>query len=139
MLKLIFPYSVDNILVKIGDPLFTGYCIEMKAECANKVVCKGFPTESVGITCKVNGKYQVCTEIIYWESRNLCIFYFFVVYNHFCLKLVKFDVLKVGITQPLYLSDIWLSDCGIFRNHATSTLIIHFCCFMINFVKRGSI
>ena len=58
-------YCVDNILVKIGDPLFTGYCIEMKAECANKVVCKGFPTESVGITCKVNGKYQVCTEIIY--------------------------------------------------------------------------
>ena len=64
-------YCVDNILVKIGDPLFTGYCIEMQAECANKVVCKGFPTESVGITCKVNGKYQVCTEIIYRESRNL--------------------------------------------------------------------
>ena len=64
-------YCVDNILVKIGDPLFTGYCIEMKAECANKVVCKGFPTESVGITCKVNGKYQVCTERKYWKSRNL--------------------------------------------------------------------
>ena len=56
-------YCVDNILVKIGDPLFTGYAIEMKAECANKVVCKGFPTESVGITCKVNGKYQVYIHV----------------------------------------------------------------------------
>jgi UDP-N-acetylglucosamine pyrophosphorylase len=52
-------YCVDNILVRIGDPVFTGYCIQKKAECANKVVAKGFPNESVGITCKVDGKYQV--------------------------------------------------------------------------------
>ena len=52
-------YCVDNILVKIGDPIFTGYCIERNAECGNKVVAKGFPKESVGITCKVDGKYQV--------------------------------------------------------------------------------
>ena len=55
-------FCVDNILVKIGDPLFTGYCIERGAECANKVVAKGFPRESVGITCKVDGKYQVIEQ-----------------------------------------------------------------------------
>ena len=51
-------YCVDNILVRVGDPVFTGYCISKKAECANKVVPKGFPEESVGITCLVDGKYQ---------------------------------------------------------------------------------
>ena len=55
-------YCVDNILVRVGDPVFTGYCISKKAECANKVVPKGFPEESVGITCLVDGKYQGRTQ-----------------------------------------------------------------------------
>ena len=68
-------YCVDNILVKIGDPIFTGYCIERNAECGNKVVAKGFPKESVGITCKVDGKYQVytipiCNRIISTRFRK---------------------------------------------------------------------
>ena len=47
------------MLVKVGDPVFMGYCLSKEAECANKVVRKGFPTEAVGITCKVDGHYQV--------------------------------------------------------------------------------
>lgn len=84
-------YCVDNILVKIGDPLFTGYCIDMGAECANKVVPKGFPNESVGITCQVDGKYQVVeySEItsdsaerrnsdgsLTYSAANICIHFF---------------------------------------------------------------
>jgi len=84
-------YCVDNILVRVGDPVFTGYCISKNAECGNKVVPKGFPTESVGITCKVDGKYQVVeySEItskaaerrnddgsLTFSAANICIHFF---------------------------------------------------------------
>jgi UDP-N-acetylglucosamine/UDP-N-acetylgalactosamine diphosphorylase len=84
-------YCVDNILVKVGDPVFMGYCISKGAECANKVVRKGFPTEAVGITCKVEGHYQVVeySEItqksaekrnkdgsLVYGAANICIHFF---------------------------------------------------------------
>merc|ERR1712010_44011 len=50
-IKFIQLYCVDNVLVKVGDPVFMGYCLSKEAECANKVVRKGFPTEAVGNIC----------------------------------------------------------------------------------------
>jgi len=84
-------YCVDNILARVGDPVFTGYCISKNVECGNKVVPKGFPTEAVGITCKVDGKYQVVeySEItnkaaerrnedgsLTFSAANICIHFF---------------------------------------------------------------
>lgn len=84
-------YCVDNILVKVGDPVFMGYCLAKGAECANKVVRKRGPTESVGITCKVDGLYQVVeySEItersaelknkdgsLVYSAANICIHFF---------------------------------------------------------------
>ena len=89
--KFIQLYCVDNVLVKVGDPVFMGYCLAKDAECANKVVRKGFPTEAVGITCKVDGHYQVVeySEItqksaekrnkdgsLVYGAANICIHFF---------------------------------------------------------------
>jgi UDP-N-acetylglucosamine/UDP-N-acetylgalactosamine diphosphorylase len=42
---------VDNVLVKVGDPLFMGV--------RQQSVEEGFPDEAVGITAKVNRHFQV--------------------------------------------------------------------------------
>lgn len=57
--KYLHVFSVDNALCKVADPIFLGYCVDKKADCANKVVWKARPDERVGVVAKKGGKFCV--------------------------------------------------------------------------------
>ena len=60
-----FVGPVDNVLVKMVDPILLGIMIDKKAPAGGKSVVKANPSEKVGVFCKRNGKPGVVeyTEI----------------------------------------------------------------------------
>jgi UDP-N-acetylglucosamine/UDP-N-acetylgalactosamine diphosphorylase len=55
----IHSYCVDNCLVRVADPTFTGFAASKKVEIATKVVRKRNATESVGLILSKNGRPDV--------------------------------------------------------------------------------
>jgi len=58
-IKNIFYYQVDNVLIRIADPVFIGHHLKNAAEMSLKIVKKYHPEEKVGIVVHSNGHLQV--------------------------------------------------------------------------------
>lgn len=58
-IKYLHAYGVDNCLVKVGDPVFLGVCLEQAVQAGVKVVKKTDPKESVGVVALRDGKFGV--------------------------------------------------------------------------------
>ncbi|HLP43243.1 MAG TPA: UDPGP type 1 family protein, partial [Fibrobacteria bacterium] len=57
--EYVFFYSVDNALVKVCDPHFTGFAMAAGLPAASKAVVKAGPDEKVGVLCQRGGRPTV--------------------------------------------------------------------------------
>ena len=58
-IKNIFYHQVDNVLIKIADPVFAGYHLMDNAEFSSKIVKKRHPEEKVGIIVQMDGRLHL--------------------------------------------------------------------------------
>ncbi|KAF9416734.1 UDP-N-acetylglucosamine pyrophosphorylase [Podila epigama] len=57
--EYVHTYSVDNILIRVGDPIGFGHAIAHNADVTAKVMPKSMATEPLGVICRSNGKIKV--------------------------------------------------------------------------------
>ena len=64
-IKWVFIGPVDNVLIKMVDPIFIGICQDKNVLAGGKSIIKAYPEERVGVFCKKDGKPDVIeyTEI----------------------------------------------------------------------------
>jgi len=109
-IKYIAQYCVDNVLIRVADPVFLGFMHEARADCAAKVCCKAYPEEPVGVMCLLDGKPSVIeySEIapdlrnLRNSSTNQLIYnYAHICVNNFSVEFLK-DIAKTHLHDLSY-------------------------------------
>ena len=91
-IKGVHVFSVDNVIIKVGDPVFLGFCYTRGADVGSKACPKAGPHEKVGVLCKRGGRYtvveysemdkasaelvDVTTNELVYNAGNICIHYY---------------------------------------------------------------
>jgi len=96
--EMILMYGVDNILIKMADPVFFGYCFEENIDCASKVVSKAYPEEPVGVVCLLDNRPGVIeySEIDKDTAKMIDTTTGKLMYNaaHICMNMLSVSFLK---------------------------------------------
>jgi len=110
--QCIHVYGVDNILVRLGDPVFMGYCISRGAKCGSKAVPKVHPNEAVGVLALRNNTYQVIEySEIDEERKNVC------GSPPQFLVVIVFDADTITHSQQVDASGVLVYNAGNIANH----------------------
>lgn len=90
-------YAVDNVLQRIGDPVFIGATVRRNMLCGAKVIKKAYPEEGLGVMCYLNDQpsvveyYELSDELRYAKGEDgEYLYYFGVILNYlFNVKKLK--------------------------------------------------
>lgn len=85
-------FAVDNVIARVADPIFLGFCVLNNADVGSKSCPKAGPHEKVGVLCIKDGVYTVVeysemdkvlaeqidprTGQLMYNTSNICIHYF---------------------------------------------------------------
>ncbi|MCJ7813511.1 UTP--glucose-1-phosphate uridylyltransferase, partial [bacterium] len=70
-IEIISYFQVDNVLIKMVDPVFVGYHVQADADMSSKMVRKQNPWEKVGHFVRINGKLRVIEYSEMCESDKM--------------------------------------------------------------------
>ncbi|MBQ6550526.1 MAG: UDPGP type 1 family protein [Lachnospiraceae bacterium] len=90
-------FGVDNVLVHISDPVYTGAFILSGLDCAGKAVKKADPMERVGVLCLEDGKpsiveyYEMTDDMINLRDENGDLLYNFGVILNYYFKMDRLE------------------------------------------------
>ena len=117
-------FGVDNVLVHISDPVYTGAFICSGLDCAGKAVKKADPMERVGVLCLEDGKpsiveyYEMTDDMIHLKDENGTLLYNYGVILNYYFKMEKLEEI-ISRRMPFHIVEKkipYLDENGVLQH-----------------------